>query len=241
MHRANYLYDAYWRAQGAKDRAEIKDALEALFRGEHPDFLGVKIEHAAFDLKSIPTWDTAFVYVLKNVPTHDKGIMFKHRPTRDEEPEELFDDDGQAVEMIMSALKDLAARCDALDKLPMFRAPTQGPAMTPRILNPQQAYQAAMTAYQMEQAKINQRRAHEAMPDTFPAHPDDVKEDVEEQQRATGDTRHPRHMIARKHLTFVDAKAINASLKQNIEPRAIREREANLMADMQKQIQGEDK
>ena len=100
LHRANYLYDAYWRAQGAKDRAEIKDALEALFRGEHPDFLGVKISHAAFDLKSIPTWDTAFVYVLKNVPTHDKGIMFKHRPTRDEEPEELFDDDGTAVEMI---------------------------------------------------------------------------------------------------------------------------------------------
>jgi len=113
--------------------------------------------------------------------------------------------------------------------------------MAPRALSPQEAYSAAMTAYQMEQAKINQRRAHEAMPDTFPAHPDDVKEDIEEQRRATGDACHPRHMIARKHLTFVDAKTINASLKQNIEPRAIRERAANLMADMQKQIQGEDK
>ena len=179
--RANDLYDAYWHAQGAKDRAEIKNALEALFRGEHPDFLGVKISHAAFDLKSIPTWDTAYTLVLNCVPTRDVGIFFR-RPTRDEKPEELFDDDGTAVEMIMSALKDLAARCDALDKLPMFRAPTQDPPLTPRVLNPQQAYAAAMTAYQMNQAKFNQRRAHEA--GFAPRHPDDVKEDALEAQQA---------------------------------------------------------
>ena len=85
----------------------------------------------------------------------------------------------QLTDMIMGELKKLAVRLDKLDQI--FRARTQGPGMTPRALNPQQAYQAAMTAYQMNQAKINQRRAHEA--GFAPPHPDDVKEDLDEQRQ----------------------------------------------------------
>jgi hypothetical protein len=241
---ARDLKDCYWKAQGAKDRLEISDALERLFTGTHSKYPGIKLARAEFDIINVPTCDTARPF---RAPTRDVGIFFR-RKTRDEEPDEQWDDDGEAVEMIMSELKDLATRCDRLDKLPMFRAATQGPAVTPRILNPQQAYQAAMTAYTMNQAKANQRRAHEAMPDVVPQHPDNAAEDAREHKDATRDFNpeaygrsiHTHKMIARpSHLTFADRKAVSRNIKQNLEATSMRAHEAGLMSDMLRQINGE--
>jgi hypothetical protein len=257
--RGDDLRRWYGKAQGAKDRAEIADELALLVHGTHPHHPGIKLSLLEFDINDWRGWPTCDAARPFRAPTRDVGIFFR-RPTRDEEPDEQWDDDGEAVEMIMSELKSLATRCDALDKLPMFRAATKGPAVTPRTLNPQQAYQAHLTAYQMNQARASQRKAHEMMPDVVPQHPDDAATEAREQQDATRDAPLPTHdfnasaygrsihthkMIARpSHLTFADRKTINSNLKQNLEPRAMRDHEATLAADMAKQIKefyGEDR
>jgi len=224
---ATDLVQMYWKGQGAKDRLEVKTLLEKLVEGTHPRFPGITIERNDFDIINVPTCDGAYMphdgayNVLRNVPTHDKSIFFR-RATKDEEPDEQWDDDGEAVEMIMSELKDLATRLDKLDKI-YEHVPTRGPAMTPRELNPQQAYQAHMTAYQMTQARASQRKAHAAFPDKFPQHPDDAHDDAREQQEATRDFNasacgrsiHAHKMIAHTgHLTFTDRETINSNMKQ---------------------------
>ena len=92
-----------------------------------------------------------------------------------------FDDDDD-VALIMNAIQNMNERLDKVERSPQFRAATRGPGMTPRTLNPQQAYQAHMTAYQMSQAKRSQRIAHEA--GFAPPHPDDAAKEAKEQHEA---------------------------------------------------------
>lgn len=229
------LEQRWINARTLKERASIEKEVDLLSHGLHPKFPGVEIEEL---LPDELTCDRAY-------KAHDGAYTMN--------TSELFDDDGEAVDMIMEALKDLARRCDALDKPPRFRAQTNGPAMTPRALNPEQAYQAAMTAYQMSQAKVNQRKAHEAMPNVVPQHPDDAQDDLEEQQQntlphhegtdplPTHDARNARGMLARhqQRLTFADGKQLHGNMKQNTEDaaaRAMRSHETELMAPMRKQI-----
>jgi hypothetical protein len=124
--------------------------------------------------------------IFNHVPTHDTGITFR-QPTHDAA---TCDETSPVAQRIMTAIKQLAARLEPLEKkygITLQRVPSKGPGISPRALNPQQAYAAAMTAYQMSQAKINQRKAHEAMPNVVPQDPDDVREDVEEQRQQPDD------------------------------------------------------
>jgi hypothetical protein len=209
------------RARLSAEKASIAKEVDLLAHGLHPKFPGVEVEELL--MKEL-TCDAAYT---RRTPTRVK----------------TFDDDDD-VNLIMNAIQGLHARCDKLDKLPMFRAATEGPGMTPRALNPNEAYRAAMTAYQMEQAKANQRRAHESMPNVVPAHPDDIQDDLDEQRQVTSDARHARHsMIARtRNLTFATGKQkqVDTQLTRDIEAeaaRGMREREAALMSDMVQTIQ----
>jgi len=216
----------YGRAQGAKDRAEIAEALELLLNGTHPSHPGIKLSRLEFDVKNYSGW-----------PTCDAA--FRRAPT--------FDDDD--IDLIMNALKSLMKRTIALEALPMFRAVTHGPAepLTPRVMSPSESYTAAQQAYIASQAKFNQHRAATAMPTVYPNHPEFAAKKAQEQAEATRDARHHAHtMIARtNHLTFADGKQLRGNMRQNTfeaeaeAARELRDREAALMSDMVQTIQTE--
>jgi hypothetical protein len=239
--RARDLKEAYWKAQGAHDRADVMAELDLLQRGEHPDFLGIRVR---VNMDKVPTCDSAYrphdgayMKIFNRVATRDVGIFFRRKGldvtvTRDEAPKH----DPAVVKEIMTAIQQLADRLTPLEQ-GTFRAASQGPGIqAPREMSPQEAYQAHLTTRQLAQARASQRIANKAFPDKFPAHPSDVKDDAEEQRQATGDARHPSHAIAKKRLTFFDRKTIDANAKQNSAATAMRRHETDLAAERAKQI-----
>jgi hypothetical protein len=252
---AQWLKDKISKTSNPRDIDRMGSELIRLFRASHPDHqdppVGLSREECEVPgLVRCPVHDSA--YTLTNVPTRDAGMHF-HAPTRDKtiQPE--------AVDRIMEALKDICRRTIALEKRTLTNVPTRGPGVpAPRALNPQQAYQAAMTVYQMEQARATQRRAHEARPDLVPQHPLDAEDDAREQYEALRDTPHydtqPTHdanaraKIAKlRHVTFGNgAQPGRINMRQNHTrdteaeaAREMREREAALMSDMVQTIQTE--
>jgi hypothetical protein len=143
---------------------------------------------------------------------------------------------------IIDGLKDLHIRLSRIEGGGTFRAATKGPGMTPRTLNPQEAYQAHLTAYAASQAKRSQRIAHEA--GFAPQHPDDAAKEAREQQEVTRDfnpasyeqsllAAKTHRMIARPgHLTFADRHTLARCAAQTSNLRAQRNYEALLMRDM---------
>jgi len=108
---ADSLYRQYGYAQGAKDRQEIRDALEPFFAGTHPSHPGIKLDRNEFDITDRSKWRT-----------HDAAFKKRRARTRDV----LSPDD---IDLIFAALKALCRRLDRLSENPMF---TRGPA-TPRL------------------------------------------------------------------------------------------------------------
>jgi hypothetical protein len=248
---ARALSRGYWRAQGAKDRAEWARELELLFKGEHPSHPGITISKTEFDLSHMPlTCDGAY-NAIHHVPTRDNGIFFKCKgidvavnrvPTKDTKlPPE-------GVERIFDGLRDVLTRLIKLEG-----GPSTGPSIpAPRAMAPQEAYSAAQQAYLQNQAKHNQHRAALAMPTVYPDHPEFVAKEAKEQREAiqndprrsdtpapTTDARAPyNNLIARNRgrLTFPGISA-RPKTKSTLDTeaaanRALRDREHTLMRDM---------
>jgi len=237
QHYARFLRDKLNENPGSEQARYLQIEQLRLVQGKHNLYPGVTLtcEEVGIDKKyrnmKIPTTDGATHMNIQRIEIKD-GIVTRV-PTKDKKtltPE--------GIERIFAALKDVARRITPLEQQ-AFKALTQEP---PRALNPQEAYSAAQRAYLMQQAKVNQRRAHEA--GFAPQHPDDAAKEAKEQTDAlrddphrTHDARHPRHGIAQTgHLTFGDSKTLSRNLKQNSMPRALRDHEGALMASMLKTI-----
>ena len=160
LNRANKLYDAYWGAPTREDHAAIMKTLERLFRGEDPDFPGIKVV-AGFDLKSIPSWD-------RRTPTRAKTF------------------DAEDTALILKAIDGLNKRCDRLEKMPMFSGATPQGANV-RALSLPDALAHAHAAHVAKQAEIWQERARRDLPPgTVPIHPNAA----EEERQQTSDAAH---------------------------------------------------
>jgi hypothetical protein len=249
------LKKTVWTGDG-HDRVDAMAEINLLRRGKHPDFPpGFCVP---VNMEKRPTLDSAMkevaMQVFHHVATHDVGIFFRRpglevtvnrAPTKDK-PFANGDD----VDRVMEALKDIARRLTPLEEKYGItqNVASKGPA-APVALDPVSAHRVATQAYILQQARANQRRGFEA--GLCPQHPTDAAEENREQQQqirstphhpdystdprdVTHDARHlPHRMIARGgHLTFANAKALRDNIKQNAEPRAIRDKEQTLMADV---------